>query len=90
MRRKRVRLASFLCCIRCLRLATIEELPDDAVSVDSYFGGTSELLVFPDRCKSVDTLVAAYPILFPISVSREVVLVRVEPRQMKLLTVSSA
>ena len=40
--------AFFLCCICCPGLATIEERADDAGSVDSHFGGSSELLVFPD------------------------------------------
>jgi len=40
--------AFFLCCIRCPGLATIEEHADDAGSVDSHFGGSSELLIFSD------------------------------------------
>ena len=82
--------AFFLCCIRCPGLATIEKCADDAGSVDSHVGGVVCFWFSQTRCEIFDILVAACPILFPMSVSREVVLVTVEPRWMKLLTVSSA
>ena len=71
--------AFLLNCVSGPRLTAEKERAHDIGSVEDPFGGNSELSVSQNRCESLDMVVAAL-ILLPISVSRELMFLTVEPR----------